>query len=77
MRGHYSYMNGIALAGRGGGGIGHASSSGSGGDSEGMPGNFTWRPGDKLMVRATIIETKRSRSKPDRGIMRTFIETIN
>jgi acyl dehydratase len=35
------------------------------------------RPGDKLMVRATIIETKRSRSKPDRGIVRTFIETIN
>ena len=35
------------------------------------------RPGDKLMVRATIIESKRSRSKPDRGIVRTFIETIN
>ena len=35
------------------------------------------RPGDKLMVRATIIETKLSRSKPDRGIVRTFIETIN
>ena len=35
------------------------------------------RPGDKLMVRATIIETKRSRSKPDRGIVGTFIETIN
>ena len=29
------------------------------------------------MVRATIIETKRSRSKPDRGIVSTFIETIN
>jgi acyl dehydratase len=29
------------------------------------------------MVRATIIESKRSRSKPDRGIVRTFIETIN
>ena len=35
------------------------------------------RPGDKLMVRATIIEAKLSRSKPDRGIVRTFIETIN
>ena len=34
-------------------------------------------PGDLLMVRATIIETKLSRSKPDRGIVRTFIETIN
>jgi acyl dehydratase len=29
------------------------------------------------MVRATIIETKLSRSKPDRGIVRTFIEAIN
>ena len=35
------------------------------------------RPGDKLMVRATIIETKRSRSKCDRGIVRTFIEAVN
>ena len=38
---------------------------------------FPVRPGDKIMVRATIIETKLSRSKPDRGIVRTFIETIN
>ena len=38
---------------------------------------FPVRPGDKLMVRATIFETKLSRSKPDRGIVRTFIETIN
>ena len=29
------------------------------------------------MVRATIIETKRLLSKPDRGIVRTFVETIN
>ena len=35
------------------------------------------RPGDKLMVRATILETKRSRSKPDRGIVNTFIEAVN
>ena len=35
------------------------------------------RPGDKLVVRATILETRRSCSKPDRGIVRTFIETIN
>ena len=38
---------------------------------------FPVRPGDKIMVCATIIETKLSRSKPDRGIVRTFIETIN
>ncbi len=35
------------------------------------------RPGDTLTVRATIIEAKRSRSQPDRGIIRTFIEAIN
>ena len=34
-------------------------------------------PGDKLMVRSTILETKRSRSKPDRGIVRSFIEAVN
>ena len=34
------------------------------------------RPGDTLTVRATIIEAKRSRSKPDRGIIRTFIEAV-
>ena len=34
-------------------------------------------PGDMLMVRATIIETKRSSSKPDRGIVRTLIEAVN
>ena len=32
------------------------------------------RPGDKLSVRATVIETKLSLSKPDRGIVKTFIE---
>ena len=35
------------------------------------------RTGDKLMVRATILETKRSRSKTDRGIARSFIEAVN
>jgi len=35
------------------------------------------RPGDEIFVRATITETKRSRTKPDRGIVKTFIETIN
>ena len=53
------------------------------GSSLGSPGidELRWilpvRPGDKLMVRATTIETKLSRSKPDRGIVRTFIEAIN
>ena len=35
------------------------------------------RPGDQLSVRCTITEAKRSRSKPDRGIVHTFIEVLN
>jgi acyl dehydratase len=35
------------------------------------------RPGDVLSVRVTILETDRSRSKPDRGIVRSFIEVMN
>jgi acyl dehydratase len=35
------------------------------------------RPGDALSVRVTIMEAKRSRSKPDRGIVRSFIEVLN
>ena len=34
-------------------------------------------PGDKLSVRATVLETRRSESRPDRGIVRTFIEVLN
>lgn len=35
------------------------------------------RPGDTLSVRVTVEETRRSRSKTDRGIVRSFIETLN
>jgi acyl dehydratase len=35
------------------------------------------RPGDTLSVRATVLETRRSRSKPDRGIVRTLFEVLN
>ena len=35
------------------------------------------RPGDRLTVRATILETKRSRSKPDRGLVLTLVEALN
>jgi acyl dehydratase len=35
------------------------------------------RPGDTLSARATILEANRSRSKPDRGIIRTYIEVLN
>jgi acyl dehydratase len=35
------------------------------------------RPGDVLRVRVTVLEARRSRSKPDRGLVRTRIETLN
>jgi acyl dehydratase len=35
------------------------------------------RPGDLLRVRATIVDARRSQSKPDRGLVRTLIEAIN
>ena len=35
------------------------------------------RPGDLLRVRVTVLEARRSRSKPDRGLVRTRIETLN
>ena len=35
------------------------------------------RPGDSLRLRATVVEARRSRSKPDRGLVRTQSELIN
>jgi len=35
------------------------------------------RPGDQLSVRATVVEARRSQSKPDRGMVRTKIEALN
>jgi acyl dehydratase len=35
------------------------------------------RPGDTLRVRATVIEARKSLSKPDRGIVRTMAEAVN
>jgi acyl dehydratase len=34
-------------------------------------------PGDELSVRATVLEARLSESRPDRGIVRTFIEVLN
>jgi acyl dehydratase len=51
--------------------------------SIGSPGvdDIRWprpvRPGDTLRVRATVIEARRSASKPDRGIVRTLAELVN
>ena len=35
------------------------------------------RPGDQLRLRVTVGETRLSRSKPDRGIVHSFVEGIN
>jgi len=35
------------------------------------------RPGDTLSLRITVLESRRSRSKPDRGILRSYIEALN
>ena len=35
------------------------------------------RPGDSLSIRVSIIEASRSRSKPDRGMVRSLIEVLN
>jgi acyl dehydratase len=35
------------------------------------------RPGDSLRLRASVVEARRSRSKPDRGLVRTQSELIN
>ncbi|POX43477.1 acyl dehydratase [Streptomyces sp. Ru73] len=35
------------------------------------------RPGDALSIRTTVLDARVSRSKPDRGIVRTAIEVLN
>jgi len=35
------------------------------------------RPGDALSIRVTILEARRSSSKPDRGLVRVQIEVLN
>ncbi len=34
-------------------------------------------PGDTLSIRVTVTETRRSRSKPDRGVLHSFCESLN
>ena len=51
--------------------------------SEGSPGidELRWlrpvRPGDQLLARITILDARRSRSRPERGVVRSQIETLN
>lgn len=35
------------------------------------------RPGDHLSIRVTVLEARRSRSKPDRGIVTSSVEVLN
>jgi acyl dehydratase len=35
------------------------------------------RPGDQLMLRVSVLETKPSRSKPDRGMVVSLLEVVN
>jgi acyl dehydratase len=35
------------------------------------------RPADTLHVRGTVLETRRSKSKPDRGIVKSLAEVTN
>lgn len=43
--------------------------------------NLRWllpvRPGDELSLRVTVAEARRSRSKPDRGLVRSGVEVLN
>jgi len=55
----------------------------SSGTSLGSPGidELRWlrpvRPADLLSVRVTVLDARRSRSKPDRGVVRALIEVSN
>jgi acyl dehydratase len=35
------------------------------------------RPGDVLSMRVTVVEARRSRSRPDRGMVRSAVEVLN
>jgi acyl dehydratase len=55
----------------------------SGVASLGSPGidELRWsrpvRPGDSLRLRVHVVEARPSRTQPDRGILRTFVEVLN
>lgn len=56
--------------------LSNASSLGSPGIDE-LRWRAPVRPGDTLSVRVTILEARRSASKPDRGVVRSLIEVLN
>ena len=51
--------------------------------SLGSPGvdELRWRkpvrPGDSLSIRVTVLESRLSRSKPDQGTIRSYVEVLN
>ena len=56
--------------------LSHVANLGSPGGDE-LRWNKPVFPGDRLSVRATVMEARRSESRPDRGIVRTWIEVLN
>jgi acyl dehydratase len=52
-----------------------ASLGGAGADEIRWP--YPVRPGDTLRVWATVVESRRSLSRPDRGIIKTLAEAVN
>jgi acyl dehydratase len=54
---------------------GHASLASPGIDE--LRWSYPVRPGDVLRLRVTVLDATRSRSKPDRGMVRTLIEVLN
>ena len=56
--------------------LSHVANLGSPGGDE-LRWNKPGFPGDRLSVRATVIKARRSESRPDRGIVRTWIEVLN
>jgi acyl dehydratase len=56
--------------------LSHVANLGSPGGDE-LRWNKPVFPGDQLSVCATVMEARRSESRPDRGIVRTFIEVLN
>jgi acyl dehydratase len=56
--------------------LSHVANLGSPGGDE-LRWNKPVFPGDRLSVRATVMQSRRSESRPDRGIVRTLIEVLN
>ena len=56
--------------------LSHVANLGSPGGDE-LRWNKPVFPGDQPSVRATVMEARRSESRPDRGIVRTWIEVLN